>query len=96
MEIPDLLSDGGFRLNALIMVRLFAKDLRATGNGFRNAPVPAIPSDSERGMVALRKHCETALRPGPVYEKVNMYVLHKMTARRFVGSQAESVGLFRS
>jgi hypothetical protein len=28
MEIPDLLSDGGFRLNALIMVRLFAKDLR--------------------------------------------------------------------
>ena len=46
-------------------------------------------------MVALRKHCETALRPGPVYEKVNMYVLHKMTARRFVGSQAESVGLFR-
>ena len=68
----------------------------ATGNGFRNAPVPAIPdSDFERGMVALRKHCETALRPGPVYEKVNMYVLHKMTARRFVGSQAESVGLFR-
>jgi hypothetical protein len=68
VEIRDLLSDGGFRFNALIMVRLFAKDLRATGNGFRNAPVPAIPSDSERGMVALRKHCETALRSGPERE----------------------------
>ena len=53
------MSDGGFRLNALIMVRLFAKDLRATGNGFRNAPVPAIPdSDFERGTVALRKSIE--------------------------------------
>jgi hypothetical protein len=60
------------------MVRHFAKDLRGYCDGFRNAPVPAIPDSAfERGMVALRKHCETASRSGPVYEEVNMYVLHK-------------------
>jgi hypothetical protein len=53
--------------------RLFAKGL-STANGFRKAPVQAIPDSAlERGMAALRKHCETASRSGPVYEKVDTF-----------------------
>jgi hypothetical protein len=40
----------------------------------------AIPDSAfERSMVALRNHCQTASRSGPVYEEVDvdMDVLHK-------------------
>jgi hypothetical protein len=72
------------------MVRLFAKDLRGYCERIFNAPVPAIPDSAfERGMVALRRHCETASRSGPVYEEVNMYALHKRQREDL--SVAESV-----
>ena len=81
-EIRDLLSDGGFTLDAeLVVVQRFANDLldyckRISQRALSS--LQAIPDSAfESGMVALRKHCETALSSGPVYEEVDMYVLHK-------------------
>ena len=81
-EIRDLLSDGGFTLDAeLVVVQRFAKDLldyceRISQRALSS--LQAIPNSAfERGMAALRKHCETALSSSPVYEEVDMYVLHK-------------------
>ena len=81
-EIRDLMSDGVFTLDAeLVVVQLFAKDLRDYCERISQralSSLQAIPDSAfERGMVALRKHCETASRSGPVYEEVDMYVLHK-------------------
>jgi ubiquinone/menaquinone biosynthesis C-methylase UbiE len=80
--VRDLLGAGGFTLDAeLVVVQLFANDLRDYSERISQralSSLQAIPdSDFERGMVALRKHCETASRSGPVYEEVDMYVLHK-------------------
>ena len=76
-EIWDLLSASGFTLDAeLVVVQLFAKDLldyckRISQRALSS--LQAIPDSAfERGMVALRKHCETASRSGPVYEEVDM------------------------
>ena len=80
--IRDLLSASGFTLDAeLALVQLFPKDLRDYCERISQRALfslRAIPDSAfERGMVALRKHCETASRSGPVYEAVDMYVLHR-------------------
>ena len=79
--IRHLLSVSGFTLDAeLAVVQLFANDLRDYCERISQralSSLQAIPDSAfARGMVALRKHCETASRSGPVYEEVDMYVLH--------------------
>jgi SAM-dependent methyltransferase len=81
-EIRDRLSASGFILDAeLAVVQLFAKDLRDYCERISQralSSLQAIPDSAfERGMVALRRHCETASRSGPVYEEVDMYAFHK-------------------
>jgi len=65
--IRDLLSASSFTLDAeLSVVQLFAKDLRDYCERISQralSSLQAIPDSAfERGMVALRKHCETASR----------------------------------
>lgn len=81
-EIRNLLSASGFTLDAeLAVVQLFAKDLRDYCERISQralSSLQAIPDSAfERGMVALRRHCETASRSGPVYEELDMYAFHK-------------------
>jgi hypothetical protein len=91
-RLKSATDDGGFRLDALIMVRSSLRISAATANGFRNAPVPAIPDSAfERGIVALRKHCETASRSGRCTGS-ECVRSPQMAARGLVGFQAESVG----
>jgi ubiquinone/menaquinone biosynthesis C-methylase UbiE len=81
-EIRNLLSASGFTLDVeLAVVQLFAKDLRDYCERISQralSSLQAIPDPAfERGMVALRRHCETASRSGPVYEELDMYAFHK-------------------
>lgn len=80
--IRNLLSAHGFILDAeQVVVQLFARDLGEYCERIDQralSSLQAIPdSDFNRGMKALRKHCEDRSASGPVHEAIDLFVFHK-------------------
>ena len=80
--IRNLLSSHGFTLEAeQFIVQLFALDLGEYCERIAQRALSSLQaisdSDFNRGLKALRKHCEDRSPSGPVHEAVDLFVFHK-------------------
>ena len=80
--IRNLLSTHGFILDAeQVVVQLFAPDLRdyceRIGQRALSSLQAISDADFNKGLKALRKHCEDRMPSGPVREAVDLFVFHK-------------------